>query len=194
MDGSWYLTRHGERPRRYPDHMIRVQLGNDEWTATGYRVHDLALLATTAEHDVVGHLGPDLLGDDWDRDEALRRLITVPERAIGDALLDQTALAGIGNLYKSEVLFLRGINPWRNVQDVADLGAVVDLAHELLLRNRDHPEQSTTGNLRPGEQHWVYRRAGERCRRCGTTIERADQGPDGQVRGTYWCPACQPSS
>src|SRR5690348_4521040 len=102
MDGSWYLTRAGERPRRHPEHMIRAQLGNAEWLATGYRVHDLRVLPTTREGELVGHLGPDLLGPDWDLELALANLRSAPEVEIGQALLDQRNLAGIGNMYKCE--------------------------------------------------------------------------------------------
>jgi len=195
MDGSWYITRSHQRPHRYPEHDIRALLGNDEWLATGYRVHDLQLVRSEDEHTLVGHLGPDLLGADWDAAAlaaATARLQSEPARPIGEALLDQRNLAGIGNLYKSEVLFLRGVHPETPVGGVADLAAVVDTAHRLLRANRDHPEQSTTGSTARGQQHWVYERGGETCRRCGTVIVRALQGVPPQQRSTYWCPACQP--
>ena len=191
MDGSWYLTRAGTRPKRFPDHDIRAQLGNDEWLATGYRVHDLAIVATTDEASLVGHLGPDLLGADWDLDEALRRLRSAPEVAIGEALLDQRNLAGIGNLYKCEALFVERIDPWTPVADVPDLARLVTRAQRLLRANRDHPAQSTTGSTRRGEEHWVYGRKNERCLRCGTAIARAEQGTPPYQRSTYWCPRCQ---
>ena len=187
MDGSWYLCRAGERARGHPEHMIRAQLGNAEWLATGYRVHELRLIDTVAERELVGHLGPDLLGPDWDAGEAMRRLSAEPARQIAEALLDQRNLAGIGNLYKSEVLFLERVDPWRPLGDVAHLDAVVATAHRLLNANRDHPEQSTTGLLARGRQHWVYQRGGEPCLRCGTRIRRSVQGE----RSTYWCPTCQ---
>ena len=187
MDGSWYLCRAGERPRGHPNHMIRAQLGNSVWLATGYRVHELRLVDTTAEHELVGHLGPDLLGPDWDAGEAVRRLCADPDRPIAEALLDQRNLAGIGNLYKSETLFIERVGPWCAVGDVADVEAVVATAHRLLNANRDHPEQSTTGLLARGRQHWVYQRGGEACLRCRTPIRRAVQGE----RSTYWCPTCQ---
>jgi endonuclease-8 len=192
MDGSWYLCRAGERPRGNPDHMIRAQLGNAEWLATGYRVHDLRIVATTDEDQLVGHLGPDLLGRDWDLDEALRRLRADPTRAVGEALLDQRTLAGIGNLYKCEVLFVTRVNPWAPTVAVPDLAAVVTAARKLLLANREHPEQSTTGLLARGRQHWVYDRGGAACRRCGATIRRGEQGAPPWQRVTYWCPRCQP--
>ncbi|MGH8861094.1 MAG: DNA-formamidopyrimidine glycosylase family protein, partial [Jatrophihabitantaceae bacterium] len=168
MDGSWYLSRTGERPHAHPDHMIRARLGNLEWLATGYRVHDVRLVATRAEDELVGHLGPDLLGPDWDPERAVGNLRRRPERAIGEALLDQRNLAGIGNMYKCEALFVHRAHPWTRVGDVSDLPRLVGTAHRLIRANRDHPEQSTTGHTRRGEQHWVYRRTGEACRRCGT--------------------------
>lgn len=192
MDGSWYLSRAGTAPHRHPEHMIRVLLGNADWLATGYRVHDLTLLRTADEDSIVGHLGPDLLGPDWDPGEALRRLRGDPDRAVGEALLDQRNLAGIGNMYKCEVLFIERVNPWTPVAAIANLERLVDTARRLLLANREHPEQSTTGRLARGQQHWVYERRGDACLRCGTPIRRADQGTPPRQRGTYWCPRCQP--
>jgi endonuclease-8 len=193
MDGSWYLSPAGGRaPRRHPDHMIRARLGNAEWIATGYRVHDLKIVRRAAEAELVGHLGPDLLGPDWDADAAVANLLREPQAAIGDALLAQRNLAGIGNLYKSEVLFIERVHPWTAVADVRDLTRVVSTAHRLLRANRDHPEQSTTGYLERGRQHWVYGRFNEPCLRCRTPIARQLQGEPPQQRSTYWCPNCQP--
>jgi endonuclease VIII len=193
MDGSWYISRAGQRARGHPDHMIRARLGNAEWLATGYRVHDLQLVDSAGEQRLVGHLGPDLLGPDWDLDEAVRRLRAAPDRPIGEALLDQRALAGIGNLYKCEVLFVERVNPWTPTGAVADLAALVTTARRLMLANREHPEQSTTGLLGRGQQHWVYERRGEGCRRCGAPIGHAEQGAPPRQRSTYWCPRCQPA-
>ncbi|MGH8960615.1 MAG: Fpg/Nei family DNA glycosylase [Jatrophihabitantaceae bacterium] len=192
MDGSWYLCRAGKRPHGHPAHLIRAQLGNAEWLATGYRVHDLAVVPTGRENELVGHLGPDLLGPDWDATEAVRRLLLDPGRAIGEALLDQRAVAGIGNLYKCEVLFIEQLNPWAAAGAVARLDRVVATAHRLLTANREHPEQSTTGFLARGRQHWVYERQDQPCLRCRTLIRRTEQGPPLRQRSTYWCPTCQP--
>ncbi|MCW2498164.1 DNA-formamidopyrimidine glycosylase family protein [Jatrophihabitans sp.] len=193
MDGSWHLSRSGTRARGHPDHMIRALLGNDDWLATGYRVHDLELVETVHEERLVGHLGPDLLGPDWDPDEAVRRLLAQPAVAVGEALLDQRNLAGIGNLYKCEVLFCERVNPWTPVADVPEPRRLVTTAHRLLRANRDHPEQSTTGRSRGGEQHWVYERGGAACLRCRTPIRRELQGEQPRQRSTYWCPRCQPA-
>jgi endonuclease-8 len=193
MDGAWRLHRPGARWAGGPAHQVRAVLANAGWEAVGYRLHDVALVDTGREPDLVGHLGPDLLGPDWDAGEAVRRLAGQPGRPIGEALLDQRNLAGIGNLYKAETLFLRGIDPWTPVAAVADLAAVVELAHRLLAANRDHPEQSTTGSLRRGEQHWVYQRAGQPCRRCGTPVAVRAQGEPPRDRVSFWCPRCQPA-
>jgi endonuclease-8 len=195
MDGSWHLSRAGERPRRHPEHLIRALIGNADWLAVGYRVHDVRLIATSEEAAVVGHLGPDLLSGDWDADdlaEAVRRLRQLPHRPVGEALLDQRNLAGIGNLYRAEVLFVRHLNPWTPVGDVPELAQLVDTARRLLRANRDHPEQSTTGLTARSEQHWVYQRGGQPCRRCGTLISAGQQGDPPRQRPTWWCPRCQP--
>ncbi|WP_375503315.1 Fpg/Nei family DNA glycosylase [uncultured Jatrophihabitans sp.] len=195
MDGSWYLSRTGgPRPRRYPEHMIRARVGNEEWTATGYRVHDLRIVTRSGEATLVGHLGPDLLGPDWDPEQAVTNLLAAPDETIGEALLDQRNLAGVGNMYKCEVLFVEHVHPWTPTGKVRDLTSLVNAAQRLLRVNRDHPEQSTTGMLGRGREHWVYERSGAPCLRCRTPIQRADQGKSPRARGTYWCPTCQPAA
>jgi endonuclease VIII len=191
MDGSWHIYRPDTKWRGGPAFAVRAILATDAWECVGYRLHDMALVRTDDEDQLVGHLGPDVLGPDWDLDEALRRLRSSPDEQIGVAILDQRNLAGIGNLYKVESLFLCGVHPWARVADVADLEGLVDRARTLMLVNRDRPEQSTTGSLRRGEDHWVAGRKGRPCRRCGTTILLGDQGPDLQERVTWWCPRCQ---
>jgi endonuclease-8 len=191
MTGSWRIFRPGARWSGGPTHEIRVVLETPTAVAVGYRIPVIDIVATRDEQRLVGHLGPDLLGPDWDPDEALRRLSTEPDRAIGEALLDQRNLAGIGNVYKVEVLFLTGVTPWTPVRDVARLERMIALAHELLVANRDHWPQVTTGNLRRGEEHWVYGRAGRPCRRCGATVLRALQGDGPEDRICFWCPSCQ---
>jgi endonuclease-8 len=194
MDGTWRVHSTGEAMRGRPQHLIRVVLRTLTTVAIGYHLHELALVPTTDEESLVGHLGPDLLGspDDpggWDPEEAVRRLLREPDRPIAEALLDQRNLAGIGNLYKAEILFLRGINPASPVCTVDDLPALVDLAHRLLMANKGRWTQATTGSLRRGQETYVYGRGGAPCRRCGTLIERRVQGE----RITFWCPSCQPS-
>ncbi len=191
MDGSWHIYRKGTPWKGGPAHSIRALLTTDEWDCVGYRLHDVAMVRTEHEDQLVGHLGPDVLGPDWDLEEALRRLRAHPEEEIGVAILDQRNLAGIGNLYKVETLFMTRTHPWTRVADVPDLPGLVTRARSLMRANRDHPEQSTTGSTRRGEDHWVFGRKGRPCRRCRTTILLGDQGPDTQERVTYWCPSCQ---
>jgi endonuclease-8 len=191
MDGSWHLSPAGRSASQLPEHMIRASLGNAGWLATGYRVHDLALIATAEEHLLVGHLGPDLLGADWDPDLAVAKLRAESERAVGEALLDQRRLAGIGNMYRAEILFIEGVNPWTPVGQVADLPSMMCTSYRLLRMNRDHPEQSTTGFTQRGRQHWVYLRTNKPCLRCATPIAMAKQGEPPRQRPSYWCPTCQ---
>lgn len=191
MDGSFRLFRPGQRWTGGPAWHIRLVLGNDTWTAVGYRLPVVEVLPTSRESDVVGHLGPDVLGPDWDRDRAVENLLREPDREIGMALLDQRNLAGVGNLYRTEALFLRGVSPWTPVALVPDLLALVELCRRLLLANRDRWEQSTTGALHRNASHHVFERQGRPCRRCGTKIRSADQGPPGAARLSYWCPNCQ---
>jgi endonuclease-8 len=191
MDGSWHLYRPTSTWTGGPAWQVRVVLVNDEWQAVGYRLPVVELLETAREHDAVGHLGPDLLGADWDEATALRRLAADPTREIGPALLDQRNLAGIGNLYKTEALFLGGVTPWTPVSDEPDLQRLVRRARRLLMANRERWEQTTTGSLRRGEHHWVFERGGSPCRRCGTRIRQAMQGEPPYQRVCYWCPTCQ---
>ncbi len=193
MDSSWQVYRPGRR-RRGPAHEIRIVLTTNDREAVGFRLHDVELTPTTAEATLVGHLGPDLLGPDWDISEAHRRLCERPDREIGPALLDQRNVAGIGNLYKCEVLFLRGLSPWLRVGEVDDLPAVLSLARRLLVANKDRWEQIITGDRRPGQGQYVFERTGRPCRRCGTPIAGAEQADEGYERLTYWCPTCQPAS
>ncbi|MBW3640281.1 MAG: DNA glycosylase [Actinobacteria bacterium] len=191
MEGSWHLYRPGDRWRGGPAWQVRVVLENAQWQAVGYRLPVIELLATDAESGAVGHLGPDLLAEDWDPAEALRRLRTDCSREIGLALLDQRNLAGLGNLYRTEVLFLQGLTPWTTVGDVPDLPALVEKGRRLMVANRGRWEQSTTGSLRRGQTHWVFERSGQACRRCGTPIALAEQGAAPYARLSYWCPRCQ---
>ena len=192
MEGTWHLYRPGSKWRGGPAHEIRAVLKNVEWLAVGYRLAIVELVPTADEHLAVGHLGPDLLGPDWDLDLALQNLLAEPDLAIGEALLDQTNLAGIGNIYKNETLFLKGVHPWTPVSRVEDLAAVVTLARKLLKLNTGHWSQSTTGSTAPGKRHWVFSRGGQDCRRCGTRIITGMQGSQAVERFTYWCPSCQP--
>lgn len=194
LDGSWHLYRPGMRWQR-PAHEVRALLATDERVAVGFALHDLDLVPTEQEGRLVGHLGPDLLDPDWGERhlaEALRRFTARGDHQLGLVLLEQRVMAGIGNLYKAEICFLLGLSPWTLVRDVPDPAAAITLARTLLLRNKDRPEQSTTGELARGRQQWVYGRERLRCLRCGTRIRVAEQGEGTYERVSYWCPRCQP--
>ncbi|MBO0818687.1 MAG: Fpg/Nei family DNA glycosylase [Actinobacteria bacterium] len=192
MEGRWRIRRAaGQRPPG--SHQVRLVLGNETWQAVGYQLGVVQVLRTAQEDRVTGHLGPDLLGPDWDPGEAVGRLRAVPDRPVGEAIMDQRNLAGVGNLYKSEVLFLRGVSPWRPAGDLDDqaAAALVELARQLLDANKDRVGQVTTGRPGRGNETWVYGRRGLGCRRCGSTIRSAEQGAEPGERVTYWCPHCQ---
>jgi endonuclease VIII len=115
-----------------------------------------------------------------------------PDRRIGEALLDQRNLAGIGNLYQSEGCFLAGVDPRSPVASVPALEQLIERIRLLLNTNKDRSRQSTTGDLRRGQNTWVYLRAGRPCRRCGSAVKVARQGQAPDDRVIYWCPSCQP--
>ncbi len=189
MEGSWRVYTLDERWKR-PAHQARVVLATSARQAVGFSLGIVELLPTAEEESVVGHLGPDLLGPDWDEAEALRNLRDEPARPVAQALLDQTNLAGIGNMYMAELCFVSGIHPLTPVGEVPDLARMVRRGQQMLDVNKERALQSTTGNLR--EPTWVYRRERAACRRCGTTIQVEMTGEVGRERATYWCPRCQP--
>ncbi|GAA2257895.1 Fpg/Nei family DNA glycosylase [Streptomyces amakusaensis] len=203
MDGAWRVFAAGERWHGGPAHQIRAVLGNASHTAVGYRLPVLELLRTQDEETVVGRLGPDPLGPDWDPGTALARLLADPARPLGEALLDQRNLAGIGNVYKSELAFLARVTPWLPVGELPEgvPERLVATAHRLLEANKDAVERRTTAPGSRDRLH-VYGRAGRPCHRCGTPVHRSQQaapaavGParstaGGGERISYWCPGCQ---
>jgi len=192
MEGSWRVYEPGGRWRR-PAHQARVVLVTGRAEAVGFSLGIVELLPREREDEAVGHLGPDLLGPDWDEQEALRRLREDPHRPLAEALLDQSRLAGIGNMYLAELCFTSGVHPRTHVGEVPDLTRLVRRAKQMLELNKERPVQSTTGDLRERERMWVYRRDKSPCRRCGTPIRVEMTGPAGRERATYWCPSCQPA-
>jgi endonuclease-8 len=199
MDGAWRVYAHGQRwSGGGPAHQIRAILGTADRTAVGYRLPVLELLRTTDEHRAVGHLGPDLLGPGWNPEQALANLLADPSRPLGEALLDQRNLAGIGNIYKSELCFLLGATPWLPIGALpADRAAKLPaIAKRLLEANRDRPVRNTTSTLTKNAPNrtpdlFVYGRAPRPCLRCNTPVHTADQGDGSRERPTYWCPICQ---
>ncbi len=191
MEGSWHLYAAAAKWKR-PAHQARVVLAIDKQRAVGFSLGIVELLPSADEDSVVGHLGPDLLGPGWDEADALRRLLADPARPVGQALLDQTNLAGIGNMYMAELCFVSGVHPLTAVNQVPDLPRMVRRGRQMLEVNKERALQSTTGDLR--EPLWVYRRDQAACRRCRTPISVDLTGPAGRERATYWCSSCQPLS
>ena len=194
MTGSWHLYRTGERWRK-PAHLARAVIEVEGWTAVCFSAPVVALL-TRAEVEklpALADLGPDALDDTTDLAEARRRLDDRADMTIAEALLDQRVLAGVGNVYKSEVLFIHRVDPWTRVADVPPEKRDELLATaERLLKRNVQPGTSqritTTVDSTTGPTY-VYGRARRPCSRCATPIRRARQGE--QARSTYWCPRCQ---
>ena len=194
MNGSWHIYKPGERWRmRHSD--MRLVIETDEWVAVAFNVpvaefHDADSLA---RQDDLLNIGPDFLADEFDFDEALRRIRERPEEEIADVLLNQRVVAGIGNEYKNEVLFVARVHPFRRVRDLEDesLLHILRTARKLMIANvtKRSSGRVTTFSLDPSQQQYVYGRSGKPCRRCGTRIQYAKQGKD--ARGTYWCEQCQ---
>jgi len=217
MNGMWHIYRAGATPDRdekwqRPARDMRVLLATASFVTVAFRV-PVAELLTVAElerHPIIGRLGPDLLGEQFDESEALRRLRARTDDELGQALLTQSALAGLGNVYKSEVCFLAGQNPFTPVRALPEptLRHVLAISRRLLRDNvvsagtgggdSSAPPvvtflglRRTTAAMTPGARLWVYGRAGQPCRRCATAIRQARQGPDARV--TFYCPRCQPA-
>jgi endonuclease-8 len=200
MHGSWHIYRPGERWRA-PRRDARIVISTAEWIAIAFSVSDAEFLTTDelARHERVNALGPDLLAVDVDLDEARRRIREAPVRHIAEALLRQQSVAGLGNVYKSELLFLCGVYPFTPVGDVLDATLDKLLTRGQVLIRLNVEERSvvggasggrlTTGRLNPREKLWVYDRAGQPCRKCSNPISSSME-TDG--RRTYWCPVCQP--
>ena len=199
MHGSWHRYRPGERWRRSPAR-ARLVLEVAGSVAVCFDAPVLELFEHRSEHlhPSLSRLGPDLLAATFDPGEAHRRL-RLSERGeleIAVALLDQRAMAGIGNVYKNEILWIEGVSPFSPVRDIDDasLDRLVATAHRLLNANVDArrgPERITTAGDRAVQGAlYVYGRGGRPCRRCGTRIASTQQGRD-LPRTTYWCPTCQ---
>ena len=190
MTGSWHMYKPGERWKK-PEHLARAVISTDDVVAVCFNAPVVEMLSArdVERHEPLRRLGPDVLAPELDAPEAVRRLRSLGDTPIGEALLDQSALAGIGNIYKSETLFLRGADPFAPVSDFStgELESIVAKARSLMSAS-----VRSTG-LRPAGRgaRWVYRRSGETCRRCGTEIRMRRQGT--AARSTYWCPQCQPA-
>ena len=191
MTGSWHIYRPGERWQK-PERAARAVLETEDFVAVCFNAPVVELLAVggVERHEGLRRLGPDVLKADFDADEARRRLRERGELAVGDALLAQSALAGIGNVYKSEVLFLCRTDPFVAVSTLDDgaLDRLVAKARELMGKNLEGLPRRTRAAL-AGPRYWVYGRGGEPCLTCGTLVRVRRQGLAG--RTTYYCPQCQ---
>lgn len=193
MEGQWRVeATSAVTSRALANRQLRAVLGTQTWTALGARLGDLHAVETVDEASLVGHLGPDVLGPDWDPDEAARRLHDALT-TVGAALLDQRNLAGVGTLYAAETLFLERLGPWTATADLDPprLTSIVERAHLLLDRGRRHAIQTTTGSDRWGETAFVHGRSGLPCRRCGEPVRVAMIGQAPRERTMFYCPRCQ---
>lgn len=203
MNGSWHVYKRGERWQRARRDM-RIVIATDTYEAVAFTVPVAELLTERdlTRHEELRSLGPDVLSPAFDAGEALRRVRGGASMPIGEALLSQRLMAGLGNVYKSEVLFMCGVNPFIAVRDLTDakLDEIITTARRVLTANVAEPVAAmttytgyrrTTRRGDPKERLWVYGRARLPCRRCGTPIRARKHGPDARL--TYWCPMCQPS-
>ncbi|MCR2784865.1 MULTISPECIES: DNA-formamidopyrimidine glycosylase family protein [unclassified Microbacterium] len=189
MEGEWHVYPAGGRWQR-PGHTARAIVGNERADAVGFDLAMVEVLPTADEERIVGHLGPDPLAGDWDPAEAARR-VAADDRPAHVALLDQRNVAGLGNVYANEVLFVRGILP-TTPGTAVDATGLIDTAARMIRANRDRSRRVFTGDARPGRGMWVYGREAKPCRRCGALVQAASLGarPTAQ-RNVFWCPNCQ---
>lgn len=205
MSGSWHIYRPGEK-WRLPRSAVRVVLGTEHMVAVAFNVQVAEFHTEESLRRRAGFstLGPSLLAAQFDESEATARLLANPEMEVGDTLLRQSVVAGIGNVYKSEVCFACGVHPFRKIGSLThdEVSCLLSTARKFLRANVTEASGSeivtyrglrrTTARGSPEERLWVYRRVGEPCRRCGMLILSRKQGPD--ARTTFWCPQCQPGS
>lgn len=192
MEGQWRVERPQDTASWLRRADLRAAVGTDTWSGLGLRLGLLEVLPTGREGEVVGHLGPDVLGADWDPASAAARLLG-SGTVVGAALLDQRVLAGVGTLWASESLFLERLGPWTHVADLdpEHVDRLIARIHRLLDVSRHHAVQSSTGVRRKGEEHYVHARSGRPCRRCGDTVRVSMIGPPGRERTMFYCPTCQ---
>ena len=196
MSGSWHIYRVGERWHRNRSHM-RIVLGTTELLAVAFIVPVARFYTARSLERFVGvaGLGPDVLGASFAADEAEARLRDHGDQEVGDVLLNQRVMAGIGNAFKSEICFACGVNPFRKGASLSpsEIECLLATAPRFLAANVAEESKDgvrgTTGLSNPAARLWVYRRSGSPCRRCGTPILMRKQGPG--ARSTYWCPECQ---
>ena len=203
MSGSWHIYRPGEKWKRRRDEM-RIVIGTETMEAVAFNVPvaEFHTAASLARRPGFNQLGQDILASEFSEEDALARLQASPDLEIAEALLRQSVVAGLGNVYKSEVTFVCGVNPFRRVATLStsELRCLVQTARKFMLANVNQTSgnsivtysglRRTTRRANPADRLWVYGRAGQPCRRCGNPIRNEKQGPSARV--TFWCPVCQP--
>ena len=203
MSGSWHIYRPGEDWQR-GRHRMRIAIYTANFVAVAFdvQVAEFHTEEALGRHPRVRNLGPDVLAEEFDVEEAVPRLQARPDLQIGDALLAQSIVSGLGNVYKSEVCFACGVHPFRKTGSLTadDLRSLIAHARKFMLGNVGEASgakivtytglRRTTGRSDPAERLWVYGRRGEPCRRCGTAIVSRKQGEGARI--TFWCPQCQP--
>lgn len=205
MSGSWHIYRPGERWQR-PRIQMRVVIQTKDYVAVAFQVPvaEFHTVATLERHRSVQNLGPDVLGAEFDQAAAADQLRSRPDLETGVALLRQSLIAGLGNVFKSEVCFASGVNPFRLVGTLSanELSSLMSNARKFMLSNVSDTAgdaivtytglRRTTGRADPSARLWVYKRAGEPCRQCGSVVLSRKQGEDARI--SFWCPRCQPAS
>jgi endonuclease VIII len=203
MSGSWHIYRVGERWKR-PRSQMRVVIRTAQYEAVAFAVPvaEFHTARSLERSTAIPKLGPDLLKSGFNEDEAKVRIRSRGDEEVGNVLLDQKVMAGIGNVFKSEICFVCGVHPFRLVSSLSEreIDCLVDSARRLMAVNVTEASgnqivtytglRRTTGRADPTARVWVYRRKGEECRRCGSVIQMRKQGPG--ARSTFWCPECQP--
>jgi endonuclease-8 len=204
MNGSWHIYRHGERWQQ-PRINMRIVIENSEYVAVGFRVPVAEMrTAQSVERDKrIPQPAKDVLSAEFDAEAAMRRIVACGDEEIGEVLLHQEAMAGVGNVFKSEICFVCGVHPFCKVSalDGEQVEALIGAARKLVAANVlvDSGDtivtyggrwRRTTHASDPGDSLCVYGRAGEACRRCGESILMRKQGPEARV--TFWCQRCQP--
>ena len=204
MSGSWHIYRPGERWQQ-PRVNMRIVLENSEYIAVGFRVPVAKMLKPEelARAKKIPAPAIDVLSEEFNAEEVVRRVMAHGGEEIAEVLLHQEVLAGVGNVFKSEICFVTGVNPFCKVAALsgATVAGLISHAQKLVAANvlEDSGDaivtyggrrRRTTHESDPGASLWVYGRSGEPCRRCGEAVRRRIQGPDARV--TFWCASCQP--
>ena len=204
MSGSWHIYRHGERWQQ-PRTNMRIVIENSDFVTVGFRVPvaEMHTAQSLMRDRRIPNPAMDVLSPEFNAEEAIRRVAVHGNEEIADVLLHQEVLAGVGNVFKSEICFVTGLNPFCRVSALTQeqVRAAIAAAQKLVGANvlvdsgdtivtYGGRQRRTTHESDPSASLWVYGRNGEPCRKCGERVRRRIQGPDARV--TFWCQRCQP--